>query len=304
MKILIAYDGAECSKNAIVELRLAGLPGDTAVEVVTITDVVIPAGFDADNLVDPKLPPDVQFARRLARDAMLDAKATADAGAEWVRRHFPDWNVSSQTLADSPAWGIVCRAAETKPDLIVVGSHNRGRLGRFFLGSASLKILGEADCSVRISRPMDAAPAAPVVLVAVDGSANSFTAVNAAKQRFWPPGTRMVLATVADKEMETSMLLEGTSFSGNDGQSSSAGDRIVQTLRQFTKDFSSLGVAAEFEFHAGNPKEMLIALAEKIGATTLMLGATGNRAKAGRRLGSIATAIATHAPCSVEIIRD
>ncbi|MCV4785306.1 universal stress protein, partial [Escherichia coli] len=60
--------------------------------------------------------------------------------------------MSVEACADSPAWGIIKRADEWQPDLIVVGSHGRTAIERFVLGSVSQKVLYEARCSVRIAR--------------------------------------------------------------------------------------------------------------------------------------------------------
>jgi hypothetical protein len=39
--------------------------------------------------------------------------------------------------------------------VIVVGSHNRGRVGRFFLGSVSEHVVKHAGCPVLVVPPVD-----------------------------------------------------------------------------------------------------------------------------------------------------
>ncbi|MGA2585125.1 MAG: universal stress protein [Tepidisphaeraceae bacterium] len=39
MKILIAYDGSECSDAAVIDLRRAGLPKDAEVTIFSVADV-------------------------------------------------------------------------------------------------------------------------------------------------------------------------------------------------------------------------------------------------------------------------
>jgi nucleotide-binding universal stress UspA family protein len=46
------------------------------------------------------------------------------------------------------AEGILCAAAETKCDLIVIGTHGRGGLGRVLLGSVAESVLRKAPCMV------------------------------------------------------------------------------------------------------------------------------------------------------------
>jgi nucleotide-binding universal stress UspA family protein len=46
------------------------------------------------------------------------------------------------------AEGVLCAAAETKCDLIVLGTHGRGGLGRMLLGSVAESVLRKAPCMV------------------------------------------------------------------------------------------------------------------------------------------------------------
>jgi nucleotide-binding universal stress UspA family protein len=46
------------------------------------------------------------------------------------------------------AEGILCAAAETKCDLIVIGTHGRGGLQRVLLGSVAESVLRKAPCMV------------------------------------------------------------------------------------------------------------------------------------------------------------
>jgi len=50
--------------------------------------------------------------------------------------------------------GTVCRVAEElRVDVIVVGSHGRGAIERFLLGSATSQIVRHAPCPVLVVRP-------------------------------------------------------------------------------------------------------------------------------------------------------
>jgi nucleotide-binding universal stress UspA family protein len=52
----------------------------------------------------------------------------------------------------NPKVVIIDSAAEWHADLIVVGSHGRKGLGRFFMGSVSEAVARHAPCSVQIVR--------------------------------------------------------------------------------------------------------------------------------------------------------
>ena len=60
----------------------------------------------------------------------------------------PDVTVDYQLEIGPVAEGILCAAAETKSDLIVIGTHGRGGLGRVLLGSVAEAVLRKAPCMV------------------------------------------------------------------------------------------------------------------------------------------------------------
>ncbi|MFN8515911.1 MAG: universal stress protein [Thermomicrobiales bacterium] len=52
----------------------------------------------------------------------------------------------------APASDIVAAAQEWQADLIVVGTHGRGGLGRLVLGSVAESVLRDAPCPVLVVR--------------------------------------------------------------------------------------------------------------------------------------------------------
>lgn len=59
-----------------------------------------------------------------------------------------DVTVEHRLEVGSVAEGILCVAAETKSDLIVIGTHGRSGLGRVLLGSVAESVLRKAPCMV------------------------------------------------------------------------------------------------------------------------------------------------------------
>lgn len=60
----------------------------------------------------------------------------------------PDIAVDYRLEVGPAAEGILCAAAETNCDLIVIGTHGRGGLGRMLLGSVAEAVLRKAPCMV------------------------------------------------------------------------------------------------------------------------------------------------------------
>lgn len=66
----------------------------------------------------------------------------------------PSVRVDGAVLEGDPKEEIIKAAWLLPADLIVVGSHGRGLMGRVFLGSVSLAVHSAAPCPVLIARPM------------------------------------------------------------------------------------------------------------------------------------------------------
>jgi hypothetical protein len=91
---------------------------------------------------------------------------------------LPGWDVSAEVSESSPYAALLTRAEQWNPDLLVIGSHGRGVIGRMLLGSVSHFVVNHAACSVRIGRATQFVQEAPVQLViGFDGSEGSLAAI-------------------------------------------------------------------------------------------------------------------------------
>ena len=62
------------------------------------------------------------------------------------------YQVEGKAVIGVPSYSIVSEAEEKKVDMIIMPSHNRTRMSRFFLGSVSHGVLHNAPCSVLLIR--------------------------------------------------------------------------------------------------------------------------------------------------------
>ncbi len=185
MKILIAYDGSSCAEAALDDLQRAGLPPEAEAQIISVAEIWLPppppsAAEILERAGEVKVPSDFKRVYSKGSAAMKEALALAEQASDRVKANFPGWKLFADADCGSPAWEIVFRADQWKPDLIVVGSHGRTALGRFVLGSVSQRVLTEAKCSVRIARGRIEEPGSPVrIIVGIDGSPGSEEAVRA-----------------------------------------------------------------------------------------------------------------------------
>jgi nucleotide-binding universal stress UspA family protein len=299
-RLLLAYDGSPGADAAIQDLQLAGLPADLEVRVLAVADVWMPP----ENLAVNTGSVAARKAHEQARGAVQVAREVAENGADQLRALFPGWSVSAQACGDSPAWAVLAESSRWPADLVVVGSHGRTVLERIFLGSISQKVLAEARCSVRIARAAGKPATAPRCLVAVDGSADSEAAVRMIAARQWPVSAQFRVVTVVDPRLESAVVWPGVyAEQWVQQRTDETREWISRVTVHHVEILLAAGLSAEMDVFDGDPKKVLLREAEAWKATSLFLGARGLHHGDRHLLGTTASAVATRAHCSVELVR-
>lgn len=117
MKVLIGYDGSECSDHAITDLARAGLPGDRTEALVLAVSDLLPLPPANPGGAGPVVLRDVERLRALVGESVDRALATAERAAARVRELFPGWSVHADARAEDAHWALVAKAAEWRADL-------------------------------------------------------------------------------------------------------------------------------------------------------------------------------------------
>jgi nucleotide-binding universal stress UspA family protein len=302
MKILIGCDGTPAGRAALEDLARAGLPPDADAVAMTVADVWLAPG-DPDPRVSRAIPA-VGRAHERAERLLADARAEARRSADRLRRLFPGWTVAEDAAADSPAWALLKKARAWSPDLLVVGATGKKALARLTLGSVSQKVLAEARGSVRIGRSGPPTDGGLRLLVAVDGSPDSERAVNAVLQRRWPADTRVRVIAVVDDRLLSAAALRMAPLArwmkpGDTDPAAWVGRMVEESCARL----QGQGLLVSGRVEKGNPKTVLVEKAAKWRAHALYLGARGLTRWERFMLGSVSTAVAARAACSVEVVR-
>jgi nucleotide-binding universal stress UspA family protein len=282
LRILIAYDGSVCADAALDDLWRAGLPTALEAVVVTVADVILPppgAKVDVAELPARALEV-VRGAQARAEQAVNAARAVAERAAKRVKAYFPGWVVRWEACGDSPAWAISQLADRYQTDLIIVGAHRHSVVGgRLILGSVSQRVLYEARCSVRVARCADVWRCGPVrIVVGFNNSPDAEVAVDAVASRAWPTGSEVRLVTA----LGTGMPVPAA---GPADKLRAAGLSTSNVIRQ------------------GKPERVLLDEVEKWGADALFVGTRDLHGMQHLLHGSVSSAVAAHATCSVEVAR-
>lgn len=281
--LLIAYDGSACADTAIDDLGRAGLPTELRALVVTVADIILPPPDDQlkdDGVPAIRIPGVERRAHERAEKAMKEAQAFADRGAARVKEAFPEWEVKTEVCCDSPAWALLNIASRESSDLIVVGAHGHSVIGgRLILGSVSQRVLYEAQTSVRVARRWEAGRDGPVrIVIGFNGSRDSEAAVDAVASRSWPYASEARVVTAH--------------------QVLTAEVRALASEKLLTS-----GLTLSDASGRGDPAHALISEAEEWGADSIFVGTRDVHGFQHLLHGSVSSAVATRARCSVEVSR-
>ena len=306
MKILVAYDGSEFADDALADLKNAGLGAEVEVLVMSLADVLLPPTDDDLTTSPTFLTEGVRLALERAQQKLDEAKALAQRAAEQIRSAFPSWVVNYDAQADSPAWALLRIADEWKPDLMLLGARGHSVFGgRLILGSVSQRVLYEARCSVRIARTgLRTADGKVRILIGVDHSDDSTAAVEVVCKRSWPKGSEVALLSVVDTVMAVPAESgEQSSAKWIEVGEEKSWERVRQLFAPAAEKLSAAGLHTEILVKRGNPADEIIEEANSWGADCIFIGARGTRGIGRLLLGSVSSAVAARAHCSVEVVR-
>ena len=311
MKILIGYDGSGCGDAALDDLQRAGLPSEAEALVLSVTEKFLPAPPPSSYEIveqarEVHVPADIT--RVYARDSVAaqEAQSLAERAAARLRANFPAWQITAQASVGSPKRELVRQADEWKPNLIVVGSHGRSAAERLLLGSVSQGVLTYAHCSVRVGRGRIEEPDTPVrIIVGVDGSPASASAVREIGSRVWPPLSEVRVIAVNDPLTPTlvgrlippvSRIIEETNEADREW--------MEKILDNSSQQLRASGLRVSNEMREGDPKRVLVEAAQEWGADCIFVGSIGFGNPFERFvLGSVSASVAARAHCSVEVVR-
>lgn len=147
MKILIPVDGSACSDRAVAEVARRPWPEGSQIKVLFVIHSHFP------NLPDPVLVSPAAHFESLAHERKI-SDAVVDKATSTLREgngsHGLD--IIGESAEGAPKEMILDEAERWGADLTVMGSHGRGAVKRFLLGSVSHAVAEHAHCSVELVR--------------------------------------------------------------------------------------------------------------------------------------------------------
>lgn len=307
MRILIGYDGSEASQDALQDLTRAGLPPKAKACILVSLNPWLPPDFLSTEEPGVKAWYSAAYAKALsdAEATMAKARALGEKAAAFLKPWFPDWTYAIDPHLGPPDHALLEKAGRWRPHLLVMGTRGRSGLKGLMLGSISHKVLQHAEVPVRIGRPGPASK--PLrLLVAMDGSRHADAAVQEVANRTWPADTVVKLVAVMDFRLavrEIGMELKKPKGTATEGRTKNRWVWMERVLAKAERRLEKAGLRVETALLEGEPREALLREAKAWKAHAIFMGSRGLSGFRALLLGGVSSAVASHAPCTVEIIR-
>lgn len=287
MKVLVAIDSSDSSASVIDEVKSRSWPADAQIQLLNV--------FDTTGLISVK-----GDLREFVRAQEEAARSMIHSAADRLAQSASE--ISSLVIEGYPPSAIVERAKEWGADMIFIGSHGHSALARFFLGSVAGYVARHAHCSIVIARASEKTSGTKI-LFATDGSEASLAAARSVAKRKWASDAEFKVLGVADEIIPVIDPWYGGGMAVQQLQEETE-QLVREGVESAQRIFLDAGLKATVALIKGHPKAAIVDEAERWGASLIIVGSHGRRGVTRLLMGSVSEAVARHAHCSVEVIRE
>ena len=142
------------------------------------------------------------------------------------------------------------------------------------------------------------------IVLAIDDSPCSSAALEFVRQNHWPKGTRVIVLSAAPI-----VLAVAYSFARGNGQAvqselQEGNRRVAQELTaRAERVLRDAGLEPQAKVGIGDPREVILRLAEEQNPDLIVMGSHGRSGLKKLLMGSVASHVTAHAPCSVLVVK-
>ena len=280
---VVGVDGSDCARDALTWATTHTVERATSLTLVTAWQMPLTAS--------PAIgaPMSAPFDESTLADA---ARATAEAEAEYATSHS---SVPVRAMVSHGSAAETLLKASNDAALLVLGSRGRGGFGRLLLGSTSTQCATHGNVPVAVIPHDSAATDTHMMVVAIDGSANSLSALAWALD-FAAPETTVRVIWVWDA---TPLAVGADEFFFPDA-SDTAEERFHHLIDEVISQSPGHDITIERSFIHGRPRHAIAEAAQD--SDLLVLGARGHGAVGSALLGSVSTWLLHHMHTPVVIV--
>jgi nucleotide-binding universal stress UspA family protein len=278
-KILVAVDGSESSRNALLQAFRLAVDEKCW---ITVTSVVPPLTGDLDltgvkdihGALAKPCEEALREAERLAQEEGVLIKTVCEEGETYER--------------------IVDLADGSNADVIVMGRRGLTKVARAMIGSVTARVIGHTQRDVLVV-PGGTTLGWKKILVATDGSKYSVIAINKAIDFAAAYGGSLVAVSVVD--VPTEFYAEAPQ----------AVDDMVRKAKEYIaavrKQAEAAGVKAETYVGEAEAFEAIVKLARDREVDMVVVGSHGRTGLRRLLMGSVTEKVIGHAPCPVLVVK-
>lgn len=145
-QIVVPLDGSELAEEALAEAKKLSRSSGSPLKLIRVVDT-----YRTQSLPATGMALDYTMLGELAEEEIQDAKTYLTAKVDAVKAEGMD--VSGDVL-HGPIARQICSAADAD-DMIVMSSHGRTGIKRWFLGSVAEEVMRNAECPVLLHKSKD-----------------------------------------------------------------------------------------------------------------------------------------------------
>lgn len=139
------------------------------------------------------------------------------------------------------------------------------------------------------------------IILGMDDSLHSDAASRWVRQMKWPEGTRVIVISVP--EVATYALIEPAGASMYEPIHQEQQEICRKLVDRATTEFRTSGLRVEGRVEHGDPRDAIVRTAEAEQADLVVVGSHGRTGLPRLLMGSVASYVVSHAPCSVVVVK-
>lgn len=231
--------------------------------------------------------------------------ARLDLLARQLRRQ--DVQATASTLTSyAPADAILAAASDPPADLIVMSTHGRGGIGRWLYGSVADRILRQADVPVLLVPAASSHPwpkdQRPKILVPLDGSDLSETALGPARMLSYTLGADLLLMRVVERQAVPVWNVDSMGMAAWRATADEL-EEARQYLGGLAAAPGSAALSVDVLVDEGDPAAVIASTARQEDADLIVMATHGRTGLARLTMGSVATTAVQRAHVPLLLIR-